>query len=194
MEKKDHIIRCEACGTRNRIPVEQVGAGAKCGRCGHTLTPGGRKEAETDTLVLRCTQCGSRNRVPLSKVDAGPKCGKCGFRLVTEGLLSGEPLMITESNFEPEVLKSPLPTLLFAWAPWCPTCRASLPVIDDYAREAKGKVRVGKLNVDDNPNLGSRYNIMSVPQILVFDNGQLKETLPGAMQKHELMMKMSRYF
>lgn len=107
--------------------------------------------------------------------------------------MSGEPVMVTEKNFEPEVLKSPLPFLLLAWAPWCPTCRAFLPVIDDYTREAKGKVKVGKLNVDDNPNLGSRYSIMSVPQILVFDSGQLKETLPGAMKKHELMMKMSRY-
>ena len=101
--------------------------------------------------------------------------------------------MITDSNFDEEVLKSPLPFLLLAWAPWCPTCRTFLPVVDDYARGVKGKVRVGKANVDGSPALSSKFNILSVPQLFVFDKGQLKENMPGAMQKAEIMMKMSRH-
>jgi thioredoxin len=101
--------------------------------------------------------------------------------------------MITDSNFENMVLKSPLPVLLFVWAPWCPTCRTAIPVIDEYAKDAKGKIRVGKLNVDSNQEFSSKYNILSVPQILIFDNGRLKQTLPGALQKHEIMIKMAPY-
>jgi thioredoxin-like negative regulator of GroEL len=82
---------------------------------------------------------------------------------------------------------------MFAWAPWCPTCRTFIPVIDEFARDSQGKIRVGKVNVDQNPGLSSRFNIMSVPQILVFDRGELAETLPGSLQKHELMMKMTPY-
>jgi thioredoxin-like negative regulator of GroEL len=66
-------------------------------------------------------------------------------------------------------------------------------VIDEFARESKSRVRVGKVNVDDSPGISSRFSILSVPQILIFDSGELRETLPGAMQKHEIMMKMANY-
>jgi thioredoxin len=101
--------------------------------------------------------------------------------------------MVTDGNFEQQVLKSPLPVLLFAWAPWCSTCVAVAPVIDRFAAESRGRIRVGKLNVDSNPALAGRFNILSVPFIFVFDNGEMKESLPGALQQHELMMKMARY-
>ena len=67
------------------------------------------------------------------------------------------------------------------------------PIIDQFGVESKGKVRVGKLNIDVNQNLASRFNIMSVPFVFIFDNGELKESLPGGLQKHELMMKMAPY-
>jgi len=83
--------------------------------------------------------------------------------------------------------------LLFAWAPWCPTCGAMTPIIDQFAAESKGKIRVGKVNVDANPALAQQFSILSVPFIFIFDNGQLRESLPGGLQKHELMMKMASY-
>jgi len=67
------------------------------------------------------------------------------------------------------------------------------PIIDQFAVESKGKVRVGKINVDSCPNLASKYNIMSVPFIFIFDNGQMKESMPGGLQKHDMMMKMAPY-
>ncbi|MGD8364310.1 MAG: thioredoxin domain-containing protein, partial [Desulfobacterales bacterium] len=63
----------------------------------------------------------------------------------------------------------------------------------DFARETKGKIRVGKLNVDGNPQTASRFNILSVPTLFIFDNGEMKESLPGGLQKHQLMMKMAHY-
>ena len=123
-------------------------------------------------------------------VDAG---GKCGSLLKTEELFAPQPVMVTDSNFDIKVLKSPLPVLLFAWAPWCPTCGAVTPIIDEFASNAKGKVRVGKINVDANPVLASKYNIMSVPFLFIFDNGQMKESTPGGLQQHEIMIKMAPY-
>jgi thioredoxin len=195
MMNGSQIVQCAKCGAKNRVPPEKMGTQAKCGRCGSPLnsgkteSPSGRPEV----FLLRCTECGARNRIPGNKIEAGPRCGKCKRPLKTEELFEPQPLRITDGNFQEKVLKSPLPALVFAWAPWCPTCRAFLPVIDDYARDSKGKVRVGKVNVDENPGLSSSYNILSVPQILVFDNGQLKETLPGAMQKNEIRTKMAAY-
>ncbi len=68
-----------------------------------------------------------------------------------------------------------------------------VPIIDDFAREAKGKVRVSKVNIDANPMLASKFNIMSVPFIFIFDGGQMKASQPGALQKHDLMIKMAPY-
>ena len=67
------------------------------------------------------------------------------------------------------------------------------PIVDQFAVESKGKVRVGKINVDSSPMLASKYNIMSVPFIFIFDNGQMKESGPGGLQKHDMMIKMAPY-
>jgi thioredoxin len=189
------IVRCPSCGAKNRIPSEKLGMQAKCGRCGSPLTgeTTENRAGSFDTFLFRCTECGARNKIPADRIHAGPRCGKCKQPLKTEQLFELQPVRVTDSNFQEKVLRSPLPVLVFAWASWCPTCRAFLPVIDDYAKGSKGRVRVGKLNVDENPALSSTYNILSVPQILVFDNGQLKETLPGALQKHEIQSKMAVY-
>ena len=195
VSSSSQIVACSECGAKNRIPQEKTGLRAKCGRCGSRLEAAKRESRSggPDAYIFRCTACGSRNKIPGDRIEAGPLCGKCKQPLKTEELFVPQPLRITDTNFQEKVLRSPLPALVFAWAPWCPTCRAFLPVIDDYARDSKGKVRVGKLNVDENPILSSSYSILSVPQILIFDNGQLKETLPGAMQKHEIQSKMAAY-
>lgn len=187
------IIRCSNCGTRNRIPPQKIGQDATCGKCGSALTTGPQPSSSASTLQLRCTQCGAKNRLPREKITIGAKCGKCGIPLETKDVLTTEALMITEGNFKQKVLKSPLPVLLFAWAPWCPSCRTFMPIIDAYAKIATGKARVGKLNVDANPQLSTEYNILSVPFIFIFDNGQLKESMPGAIQQHDIMMKMAPY-
>jgi thioredoxin 2 len=166
---------------------------AKCGKC-HTLLPTDQKKAAPgEAIQMRCTECGTKNKIPANKVDAGGKCGKCGSVLKTEELYEAQPIIVTDANFDVKVLKSPLPVLVFAWAPWCPTCGAVTPIIDEFAAETKGKVRVGKINVDANPMLASKFNILSVPFLFIFDNGQMKESMPGGLQKHEIMMKMSRY-
>ena len=193
-ENSDHIVRCFNCGTKNRIHHEKISGVPKCGKCKAELKMDQPEGGAGEFFLFRCTRCRTRNRIPSWKIDEVAKCGKCGTVLDIEELFVVQPLMVSDTNFDQQVLGSPLPVLLFAWAPWCPTCRSAMPVIDDYAKDAKGKIRVGKVNVDSSPSISSKYNILSVPQILIFDNGRLQETIPGALQKHDIMMKMARYF
>jgi thioredoxin 2 len=189
----NHIVRCPECGAANRIPADKIGVVAKCGKCQATLPADQKKTAPGESIKMRCTECGTKNKIPADKIEAGAKCGKCGSLLKTEELFEPQPVLVTDGNFDAKVLKSPLPVLVYAWAPWCPTCGSVTPIIDEFAAEAKGKVRVGKINVDANPMLASKYNIMSVPFLFIFDNAQMKESMPGGLQKHDIMMKMSKY-
>lgn len=191
--KTTQIIKCPSCGTGNRIPDDKTEKHPKCGKCHAKLPAAKAAPANEKPYTLRCNQCGSKNRVPADKIDESPKCGKCHAELQTDELFVPQPVMVTDANFEDRILKSPLPVLLFAWAPWCPTCVSTAPIIDEFAKEAKTKVRVGKVNVDQNKILAAKYKILSVPFIFIFDNGRLKESMPGALKKHEIMMQMAHY-
>ncbi len=187
------IRRCPTCGTRNKIPADRAETNARCGKCHVLMGTASVAEDASVSYTVRCSECKTRNRVPGHKIDAGAKCGKCGSALAASELFIPQPVMVTDSNFENTVMASPLPVLLFCWAPWCPTCGAVAPIIDDFARESKGKIRVGKVNIDVNQQIAARFNILSVPYLFIFDNGELKESLPGGMQKHQLMMKLAHY-
>ena len=89
----------------------------------------------------------------------------------------------TDQNFEDEVIKSDIPVLVDFWAPWCAPCRIVSPIIEELAKEYEGKLKVGKVNVDENPNSASRFGIMSIPSVLVFKNGEPIKTMVGAQSK-----------
>lgn len=91
----------------------------------------------------------------------------------------------TDQDFETEVEKSKTPVVVDFWAPWCAPCRIVSPVIDELAKEYQDKVKVGKLNVDDNPNTAAKYGIMSIPSIVMFKNGTPVKTLIGARGREE---------
>jgi thioredoxin 2 len=187
------IVICPHCNTKNRIPTEKQTTSPKCGRCHKPLPDPDDDGTSTMVLTLRCSQCRTKNRVPAAKLHEGPKCGRCAAPLPHEDLLSGKPVLVTDANFDQTVTGSPLPVLLYAWAPWCSVCSTTGPMVPKLAAETRGKVRVAKLNVDTNPKLASQYNIMSVPSFFIFDGGRLKEHIPGAAAKHDLMMKMAAY-
>ena len=92
-------------------------------------------------------------------------------------------LNFTDSGFKQEVLESKEPVVVDFWAPWCAPCRIVSPTIDELGKEYEGKVKVGKMNVDENPKVAGQYGIMSIPSIVFFKNGQPVKTMVGAQAK-----------
>ncbi len=95
-------------------------------------------------------------------------------------------IKLTDQNFEQEVLHADLPVLVDFWASWCGPCRMLSPVIAEIAEEYAGKVKVGKVNVDEQPNLANRYGIASIPTVMLFKNGEVVNTSLGYRPKNDL--------
>lgn len=188
------IVICPHCSAKNRVPAHGGRQAAKCGRCHQPLAlAAGAERSGPRILTLRCSQCRTKNRIPEDKLKAGAKCGRCAAPLQHQDINTGRTVMVTDANFAQTVLNSPLPVLLYSWASWCSVCGSTGPQVDQIALDTRGRIRVGKLNIEANPQLASQFNILSVPTFLIFDSGQLKERLTGALPAHDLMMKMAAY-
>ena len=97
----------------------------------------------------------------------------------------------TDQNFEEEVLKSELPVLVDFFAVWCGPCQMMAPVIEEMAKELEGKVKIGKMNVDENPQTAEKYGIMSVPTLILFKNGEPVKTLQGFRGKEDIVKEIT---
>ena len=144
-----------------------------------------------DALLIRCPACGATNRVPRKRIDEGlqPVCGRCKARLP----LASGPVTVTDATFAAEVERSPVPVLVDAWAPWCAPCRIIGPVVDELAAELAGRVRVAKLNVDENPATAARFNVRSIPTLLVMKGGQEVDRIVGVQPKAEISRRLARF-
>lgn len=149
---------------------------------------------QTEAYIVRCISCGTKNRIPVDKVELTTKCGKCGSVIPTEDLKVNTPIIVSDADFDTTVLKSPLPVLLDCWATWCGPCQMVSPIIDQLAKEWSGKVKVCKLNVDENPITAAKFQIQSIPTLIIFDAGTVKDMLIGAIPKKQIVKKMSAYF
>jgi thioredoxin 1 len=102
-----------------------------------------------------------------------------------------KPLELTDANFQQEVLKSEKPVLVDFWAVWCGPCRMIAPVVEEIAKEYHGKLKVGKLDVDHNPETAMQFGVRSIPTLLVFKGGRVVEQIVGALPRKSLLDKVT---
>ncbi len=108
-------------------------------------------------------------------------------------MASNHTMEFTDQNFDLEVLKSDKPVLVDFWAEWCAPCRMIAPTVEAIANEYASRAKVGKLNVDENLSVPSRYNIRGIPTLLLFKNGQIQEQVVGATSKDVIMKLLERH-
>lgn len=100
---------------------------------------------------------------------------------------------VTDSSFKEEVLDSEMTVLVDFWAPWCGPCRMVAPVVDEISQQYEGKVKVVKVNTDENPNVASQYGIRSIPTLMIFKDGQRVDMVVGAVPKTTLANTLEKY-
>ena len=143
--------------------------------------------------VIDCGNCGAKNRVDEAKLATSEaRCGRCGERLMAAsgGGQDATPVVITDQTFEREVLQAGRPVMVDCWAPWCGPCRMVGPIMDQLAAESAGRYRIAKLNVDDNPQTSARFNIASIPTMLIFKDGKLIDRIIGAQPKQAIAERL----
>lgn len=142
----------------------------------------------SETQIIRCTNCGTANRVLLEKLRSGdlPVCGKCRTQLTA----SAQPLKVTDASFASDIEQSPLPVFLDFWAGWCGPCLMIGPFVEELAGDLAGRVRVAKLNIDENPRTASRFGVRSIPTMIIFKDGREIDRITGAAPKEMMLRRL----
>ena len=112
--------------------------------------------------------------------------------LAKEEATVADVMQVTDASFEGEVLKSDVPVLIDFWAPWCGPCKAIAPVVEELAKEYAGRLKVVKMNVDDNPQTPSRYGVRGIPNLILFKGGQVSDQIIGAVPKAQLVKAITQ--
>jgi thioredoxin 2 len=133
--------------------------------------------------VVHCPHCGAHNRLKNPAETQAPICGKCKGPLpwIIEG---------TDISFRREI-DAPIPVLVDFWAEWCAPCRMTTPVLEDFAKDQAGRIKIIKMNVDRNPSTAGQFGIRSIPTLILFKNGHPVDTLIGAMSKDALKERVA---
>jgi thioredoxin 2 len=137
--------------------------------------------AADNAVVVPCPHCAALNRVPRDKLSEGPACGRCHLTLFT-----GKPLTLDEDGFDRHVARGELPVLVDFWAPWCGPCRSMAPHFEAAAKQLEPTLRLAKVDTDEVPALGARFNIRSIPTLILFRGGREVARQSGAMASAQI--------
>lgn len=144
----------------------------------------------TDRQTIRCASCGRLNRIDETKIAQGlqAKCGSCGELLSN----AAGPVAVNESTFPRMVEHAELPVLVDFWAEWCGPCHALAPTVEQLSREFSGRLRVFKVNTDENPALSARFQIRSIPTLILFVGGKEIDRMLGVLPKHQIASRIQQ--
>jgi len=148
---------------------------------------------ETESIIQACPRCGAQNRVPVSRTADRPRCGRCHTDLPVGAPTEARPVTVTEQSFRAEVEQSTVPVLVDFWAPWCGPCRAVAPMLEKLAGERAGRLKIAKVNVDENPALSARFSVSAIPTLALFRGGALIDQIRGAAPKATLEARLAQH-
>lgn len=140
-------------------------------------------------MIITCSACGAKNRVENASSGKQPVCGRCRQPLA----FSDKPLTVTDANFSAEIEQSALPVLLDMWAPWCGPCRMIAPAVEQLAKDFAGRAVIGKLNVDENQQTAARFQVRSIPTLLILQQGKEVRRIVGAQSKEALARELQQF-
>lgn len=141
--------------------------------------------------IVSCPSCGGANRVRKDRVIEGlnPVCGHCRKGLAVDAA----PVTVTDASFSTEVLGYPRPVLVDLWAAWCAPCRMIAPALEEIASELMGRIRIAKLNVDENPQTHAQLRVSGIPTLVMFRGGQEVDRVVGALPPPQLRAWVGRF-
>ena len=135
----------------------------------------------TESLIV-CTSCGGVNRIPGNRSALGAKCGKCG-----SSLFDGHPKDVNEAVFEKQINRSTIPVLVDVWAPWCGPCKMMAPAFEAVSRELEPRIRLIKLNSDEQQTVAAKLGIRSIPTLILFAGGREIARQSGAISQQQIL-------
>ena len=136
----------------------------------------------TDSLHLVCPHCEAVNRVPAARLDQHPNCGQCH-----QPLFTGQPVELTISNLTKYLQRHDIPILVDFWAPWCGPCKMMAPAYKQAAAMLEPRVRLAKVNTENEQALGAQYNVRSIPTLIIFKGGREIARQAGAMAAKDIV-------